>query len=42
MTQRMNWEQLICDTRLGQEHYKDKKAGTARKHLCAQSPYPQP
>jgi len=27
MTQRMNWEQLICDTRLGQEHYKDKKAG---------------
>jgi len=23
----MNWEQLICDTRLGLEHYKDKKDG---------------
>lgn len=27
MAQRMNWEQLICDTRLGLEHYKDNKAG---------------
>ena len=23
----MNWERLICDTRLGQEHYKSKKDG---------------
>ncbi|MBR5086106.1 MAG: deoxyguanosinetriphosphate triphosphohydrolase [Muribaculaceae bacterium] len=23
----MNWERLICDTRLGLEHYKDSKAG---------------
>jgi dGTPase len=23
----MNWEQLICDTRLGLEHYKDSKSG---------------
>ncbi len=27
MAYRMNWEQLICDTRLGLEHYKDKKDG---------------
>ncbi len=27
MAQRMNWEQLICDTRLGLEDYKDKKDG---------------
>lgn len=24
---RMNWERLICDTRLGLEHYKDNKGG---------------
>ena len=27
MAMRMNWEQLICDTRLGLEHYKDSKSG---------------
>ncbi len=27
MATRMNWEQLICDTRLGQEDYKRKKEG---------------
>ena len=27
MATRMNWERLICDTRLGLEHYKDSKAG---------------
>lgn len=27
MATRMNWEQLICDTRLGLEHYKDNKSG---------------
>lgn len=27
MAIRMNWERLICDTRLGLEHYKDSKAG---------------
>ena len=27
MTTRMNWDQLICDTRLGLEHYKDNKGG---------------
>lgn len=27
MATRMNWELLICDTRLGLEHYKDGKSG---------------
>lgn len=27
MATRMNWERLICDTRLGLEHYKDGKSG---------------
>ena len=27
MATRMNWERLICDTRLGLEHYKDSKSG---------------
>ncbi len=27
MVTRMNWERLICDTRLGLEHYKDGKSG---------------
>ncbi len=27
MATRMNWERLICDTRLGLEHYKDSKGG---------------
>lgn len=27
MATRMNWERLICDTRLGLEHYKDNKSG---------------
>ena len=27
MANRMNWEKLICDTRLGLEHYKDSKSG---------------
>lgn len=27
MVTRMNWERLICDTRLGLEHFKDSKSG---------------
>ena len=30
MATRMNWERLICDTRLGLEHYKDSKSGVRR------------